>query len=343
MKEKYEEERGETFDEASDIAVRLKVLAGEIYNMQTGAEWLKRQLTPDTATGRFLDSFAQQRGLSRRSAVKAQGLLEFRVSEQPSAAITIPAGTVVSTDSEEPIRVYTVEDGEITRQSTVALVRAEAELPGYRGNISANTATVPVNMPAEIEEVSNLGAFRGGMDAESDITLRARILDSYINRPNGMNAAYYIALATSVEGITKAGVVAKLRGAGTVNVYVCGTDDNVSNETLASVQTLMNRERELNVDVLVARAASRAYDLDMLVKAKAGYDDAEVIAMCTDAFEDYLESIPVGGRLYLAQLGKYLLDTGCIENYEFDVTMQNLSLSGSNFFVAGDIDIEVTR
>ena len=43
MKAKYIEESGSEFLETSDIAIRLRVLAGEIYNAQTSLEWLKNR------------------------------------------------------------------------------------------------------------------------------------------------------------------------------------------------------------------------------------------------------------------------------------------------------------
>ena len=82
MKTRWQEESGAVCDEASDIAIRLRVLAGEIYNMQTETEWLKRQMFPATATGVYLDYFAEQRGLSRREAVKARGAVSFRVAHR---------------------------------------------------------------------------------------------------------------------------------------------------------------------------------------------------------------------------------------------------------------------
>ncbi len=343
MKDKYILESGSEFDEVSDIAIRLKVLAGEIYSMQTSLEWLKRQLFPSSASGEYLDRFAEQRGLERRAAVKAAGTLTFRVNETRSTAVTIPRGTVISTDTEVPVRVYTTENSELPANTYSVTVAAEAEQAGYRGNINAGTATIPVSMPSEIDSVTNQSPFRGGSDEESDTTLRERIRDSYIGRPNGMNAAYYIALALSVPGIAKAGVISKQRGAGTVNVYVSGTaNSTVSNEKLAEVQSIMNRERELNVDVLVAGATAREYDLDVAVTAKAGYETAEVTSMINAAFEAYLDSIPIGGRLYLSTLGKYLLDTGCIETYEFDMSMANTTAAGSKYFAPGDVNIEVS-
>ena len=39
MKNAYERETGDSFNEVSDIAIRLKVLAGEIFKLQTNLEW----------------------------------------------------------------------------------------------------------------------------------------------------------------------------------------------------------------------------------------------------------------------------------------------------------------
>lgn len=44
MKNAYEYETGDSFNEVSDIAIRLKVLAGEIFKLQTNLEWWKRQM-----------------------------------------------------------------------------------------------------------------------------------------------------------------------------------------------------------------------------------------------------------------------------------------------------------
>lgn len=341
IKDSYTNNSGEDFDESGDIAIRMKVLAGEIYNMQTSLEWMRRQLFPSTASGVFLDRFAEQRGLTRKPAVKARGQLEFRVNETRATAISIPMGTVVSTDDETPVRVYTTEDSQIEPGTYSVMVPAEAEIAGYRGNINVRSAVVPVSVPSDIDLVSNLSAFTGGEDEESDTTLRERIRDSYVCMPNGMNAAYYIELVKSVDGISKAGVMAKPRGAGTLTVYVARTDGDATDAQLVEAQTLINNNRELNVDAVVARAVSQSYDMNVYVTAMEGFTNEEIVSLCTDAFEDYVNTIPLGGRLYLSQLGKYLLDTGCIKTYVFDQSMADMSIPASTFFVTGDVTVQV--
>lgn len=341
MRERYCEERGGEFDEASDLAIRLRVLAGEIYNAQTNLEWLKRQQSPLTATGERLDMFAMQRGLERRAATKARGELLFRLNEVKDTSVVIPNGTVVSTESGSPVRVRTTQDSVIPPNTYSVSVPAEAEQAGFRGNILRGEAVIPVSVPSEVDSVTNDIDFMGGADEEGDLALRERIRESYVNRPNGMNSAYYIDLATSVDGIDRAGVVQKLRGAGTLNVYVNSVSESVSDAKLAEVQALIESRRELNVDVLVVRAYGTMFDMDVTVYAKSGYERAEVIDKCTVALESYLTSLPIGGKLYLSSLGKYLLDTGCIENYVFANNMTDLTAPGSGFFVPGDVQIGV--
>lgn len=342
MRAKYVEESGAEVDSASDIAIRLRVLAGEIYNMQTNFEWLKRQLFANTADGEFLERLAEQRGLERRAAVKAQGMLEFCLKEVKNMPVVIPAGTSVATYTDTPVLICTTEDSQIPPSTYSVKVPAEAEKAGYSGNINAKTAEVPVNIPSEIDSVTNPSVFKGGADEESDASLRERIQKSYLNQPNGMNKEYYIKLAKSVDGVFKAGVVPKLRGLSTLNVYVCGYDRVLSNETLGEVQKLMDSERGLNVDVSVQNAYSVDYDMNVRVVPRTGYENEEIIEKLTSAFEEFIYNIDVGGRLFISALGKHLMETGCIENYEFDFSMHSLTAAGNQYFVPGDISIEVT-
>ncbi len=343
MKAKYEQESGAVFDEASDIAIRLKVLAGEIYNAQVNMEWLKTQMFAETAGGEYLDNIASQRGLIRKQAVKAQGELEFYLSEPTDHNVIIPVGTVVATDDAEPVRFVTIEEGVIETGKKLICVFAEAENAGVSGNILMDKAVVPVNVSSEVESVLNPVDFTGGEDEETDNELRERIRQTYINQPNGTNKAYYEQLALSVDGIAKAGVLPRVRGTGTVNIYVCGSESAVSAQTKATLQAIVDKERELNVDVQVFDATFTSFDLVANVVAKSGYGSEEIIEKCTQAFKRFIKNLPIGGKLYLSALGKCLLETGCIENYEFDTYMENTIISGSQCFQAGNVEITVVE
>ena len=67
MLDTYEEESGFRPNNESDIMIRLRVLAGEVYRERVYAEYIMRQMFPTTAEGEYLDAHAQQRGLSRKN------------------------------------------------------------------------------------------------------------------------------------------------------------------------------------------------------------------------------------------------------------------------------------
>lgn len=341
MKSAYEQESGNTFNEASDIAIRLRVLAGEIYNTQVNMEWIRRQMFAETASGECLDMLAKQRGIERKSAQKAQGELTFYINEPVDHNILIPKGTVAATLDEVPVRYVTTEDEEIFAGNTLVSVFAEAESAGSNGNVAVGKVVAAVSVPAEIDSVRNRESFLGGTDEEADEQLRNRIKDSYLRLPNGTNAAYYEQLALTVNGITKACAAGKNRGAGTVDVFVSGNGDVVPRSIVNEAQALISGKRELNVDVKVEAATLVEFDLDVIVYKKSQFAADEVKEKCRQAFTGYVNSLGVGTKGYLSGVGRALLDTECIENYEFNVSMEDIGVSKSQCLTPGTIRVVV--
>lgn len=340
MKEKYEAESGYEIDPASDVAIRLRVLAGEIYNAQCSTEWLKRQMFADTATGVYLDYIASQRGLSRKAATKATGRLTFSVNEPVDYAIEIPAGTVVATNGEVPVRVYTTESVVLPQATYSVTADAEAEQPGYNGNIAAGTAEVPVSVPAGIDNVTNT-VFIGGDDEESDKSLRARVKESFVYRPNSANIEFYKRLALSVDGVDKVGIIERYTGPGILGVFIARKDNDVTDETLSEVHDLIMYNRTVGIMISVNRAVHFNYDLHVYARPKPGYEEAEVVEKITDAFVEFIGLLDIGENLYLTNLSQALFETGCLETFHFDSSMQNITGSGSTFFRPGDVTVEV--
>ena len=65
MRAKYIEESGNKPEDVSDIGIRLRVMAGEVYRLQARMDWLWKQAFPETADGAQLDLHGAQRGLVR--------------------------------------------------------------------------------------------------------------------------------------------------------------------------------------------------------------------------------------------------------------------------------------
>lgn len=95
--------------EGCDLAARLYAVAAQVYSLYVQAEWLGRQVLPQTAEGEFLDRHAQLRGIARKEAAPAEGVIRFAAGETADTARVIPVGTVCMTAGR--VRFETTEEG----------------------------------------------------------------------------------------------------------------------------------------------------------------------------------------------------------------------------------------
>lgn len=75
-------------DDASDIGIRLRVLAGEVYSLTAAMDWLEQQFFAQTAQGEQLDLRAREHGIQRRPGAGGYG----RTHLFPRQAALVPRG-----------------------------------------------------------------------------------------------------------------------------------------------------------------------------------------------------------------------------------------------------------
>ena len=201
MRAEYRRLTGTLPGEDSDIGIRMALLANQLELLEEELTALKRSADPETAEGTMLDRHADSRGLRRKEAATATGLLRFRRKGAAAQEILLPQGLVAATTGAEPVRFITTEAGRIAAGETEALIPAQAEQSGSGGNAAAGSITLLVTAVGAVEEVENPQAFSGGQDAETDEELRSRLLASYHAVSNGSNAAYYQRLALAQDGV----------------------------------------------------------------------------------------------------------------------------------------------
>ena len=216
MVDTFQRETGLALAGDGDMAVRLYAVAAQLYALYVQADWVGRQCFPQTAQGDYLDKHAQLRGLERRAATAAVGVLSFETDHPPEADLSIPEGTVCMTAAQ--VRFETTETGVLKAGQTSAQVRARAVEPGAAGNAAAGTVRAMAVAPVGVSRCTNPEAFSGGLDAEGDESLRERVLETFRRMPNGANAAFYQQEALSFPEVAAATVVARPRGVGTVDV-----------------------------------------------------------------------------------------------------------------------------
>ena len=340
MKAKFTSLAGYCPDDASDIGIRIRVLAGEVYSIGAAVDWLRHQTFAQTASGEELEKRAQERGLVRKPPVAARGTLTLSRNEALWFDIAIPAGTVCATAGENPVRYVTTVDSVLKTGQTSVDVPAQAEESGAAGNTPAGTITVLVTPPVAMQAVANAAAFTGGEDTETDDALRARLLSGCAVPSNGANAAWYREAALSYDGVDSVSVVPRAGGAGTVALYLGGRGCAPSEKAVQEVSGGLNAAREICTQVSVSAAETVAFDVTAQVSAKTGFSAAAVRSACEGAVRDYFYGLGVAEPVVKAALNAALFSTGAIEDCA--LTVPSAAVAQNQLAVCGTVTVGVT-
>lgn len=316
MNEKFTELSGYLPREASDIGIRIKLLAGELYALNSSMEWIRRQMFPHTATGEQLELHAAQRGLERRRGEKATGKIVFEMDMPPEFDVLIPAGTICTT-ADGSLRYVTSRDYTLHRGSSMLMADCEAEHSGKKYNIGTGKIKTIVTYFSVGLSIDNATSFTGGTDDESDEELRERIFESYRVSPNGANAAYLEAIAESVEGVASAHALKDPNTPGYVLVIVGGRGAAPSQEAIAQVRLLMEQAKPLGLTLLVEPTAIQMVDVSVKIKPGSGYSFDKAKALAEETITEFFLALSVAQEFKLSELGKALLETEGVDNYAF--------------------------
>lgn len=307
MQEKYRALTGFDSDGATDIGIRLRVLAGELAALYDRMDDLQAQVFPGTSTGEYLERHAQQRGLRRKAAGEAQGVLRFSREVAPAQDIPIKAGVVCATRPEPQVQFVTTGSGVLRAGELFADVPARAVEAGAVGNVASGAVCLMVSAASGITAVSNPEPFSGGADGESDEALRERILSGYRDISNGTNRTFYYEAAMGCEGVESVNVVPRARGRGTVDVLIACASAPAQEAAAQRLQQELDQQKEINVDIRVRGARRRYVDLEVHIATGeyAEYDD--VATRCNETVRAYMQGLGVGDTLLRARLGARLL------------------------------------
>ena len=313
MVEAFQQETGITLAGDGDMAVRLYAVAAQIYALYVQADWVNRQCFPQTAQGDYLDKHAQLRGLERRAAVAAEGVLRFETDQTPSTDLTIPAGTVCMTAG--LVRFETTQEGTIPAGETAVEVPARAIEPGAAGNVAAGTIRAMAVAPVGVSRCTNPDGFSGGLDQESDEELRERVLETFQRMPNGANAAFYEQSAMSFPQVAAAAVVSRPRGVGSVDVVVSTATGVPDSGLLEELQAYFEERREIAVDVLVRAPEVQDVDVTVQIQTAANRDGETVRQAVEQAIRSWFDGRRLGQSILRARLGQLIFEVDGVENY----------------------------
>lgn len=229
MQADAEREAGATQLRQSNLRVLPKVFAFAVHGLYAYIDWVVRQLFPDTAEKSFLERQASIQGIYRREATAATGTLTVT----RTAGATIPVGTVfVAADGET--RFSTTEEPEVGDSE----VPVQCMTIGTGGNREAGETYTLVSPLSGVSTEATGSEMAGGTEAESDDSLRDRLIYRLQNPPRGGTATDYVAWAMEVPGVTRAWCFPKELGIGTVTVRFATdglTENGVPTEGMVSI------------------------------------------------------------------------------------------------------------
>ena len=337
MAARFQEETGLVPAGDGDLAVRLYAVAAQIYALYVQADWVERQCFPQSAHGAYLDKHAQLRGLERREAVRAQGVLRFETDSAAQTDLSIPAGTVCMTA--EQVRFETLEDVVLQAGETAAQVRAQAVKPGSAGNAAAGTIRAMAVAPVGVSRCTNPAAFAGGLEEETDEALRVRVLETFQRMPNGANAAFYQQGAMSFPEVAAAAVLSRPRGVGTVDVVVSTPAGVPDSALLAQLSSYFTQRREIAVDVRVRAPEVKSIDVSVAVAAADGADGEAVRSRVEAALRAQFDGRLLGRDVLRAALGAVIYGVDGVANYSIAVPAADVTAAADELPVLGTLTV----
>lgn len=338
MKEKFTELTGMDADEASDISIRMKLLAGEVFSLSAEIDWIKQQMFPHTATGEMLDLHAQQRGLQRNKGQKAKGMVVFMLEMPLEYTFVVPEGTVCTVE-DGSLRFVTTEPGRIERGSTTVWVNCEAEHSGEQYNVENTLVNTIVTYLSVGIRINNSSAFNGGTNDEDDASLRERLIQSYRDTPDGVNASFFRSLAESVEGVQSANIFRLADTPAWVGIVLAGRGEPVSAEAMSEARTLLNSHAPIGINLLIENTGLLNYNVSVSIAVKSGYRFETVQQNVMQVIRNFMLNLKVAESVYLTALGKAVLEAEGVENYAFGASMQDTTPLGSQLLVLNQLTV----
>lgn len=279
--------------------VLVRMLSVASHELHGHLSWISRQVLVDKADDEELERHAGIWGIRRYAAVRAHGRATF--TGTPGA--TVPGGTELRRSDD---RRYFVDTSVQIGAGGTASPTITAAYPGPEGNTPIDTALqlvsplVGIQSPARVADDGSGTGLSGGLEKESDASLRARVLARIQEPPQGGARHDYVAWVREIVGNTLVWVYPLQLGPGTVVVAFVMPDGSVPSASIVSaVQEYVDQERPVTADVTVI--APVVEPLDMSIRLSP--DTALVRAAVTAELKEMIlrEATP-GGSLPVSRL-----------------------------------------
>lgn len=294
----------------------------------------------DSSYGEYVDRRAAEQDLTRKPSVVASGTLTL----SGPAGTEVPAGSIVSTDDDEPVTFVTLNAVIIGDSPTQ--VDAVSIVGGLGGNVEAGAIVRVRGDLSGVVTVTNEASFIGGFDAETDDELIARYKEK-VSRPAASGNRFdYEQWAKEVAGISDAKCYPLWNGPGTVKVVVTNSERrSPSQSVIDSVITHIGAKHPIGANVTVSGVTEVPIDVSAKItltgKGTLAQARTEIAAGITAYFRwfAFVQSV-----IRYTQIGNVLLEASDVLDYEdlrINGVSSNIELQTDEVPVLGALTIEL--
>lgn len=311
----------------------LYPVAEQVYRLKNNISELELNAFALTAVGEYLDRKVAEQGITRKRAAFAKGTV--RISGDVGAVIQ--QGAKVA----EGDVLFAVDEESVIPDSGYADVSVTCVIAGIVGNVAVGKINrFPVTLP-KITDVTNITAFTGGYDEETDSELLERYLEK-VSRPNvSGNKYHYIEWAKEVSGVGGASVIPLWNGPGTVKVVIVDSLNQPADDNLiTAVSEHIEELRPIGANVTVVSADSLVIDISVNITNDVTDEITESI---TTTISNYLggEALKKSYISY-AKIGSIILAVDGVEDYAdlmVNRSTANISIPAGSVPVLGGVVI----
>lgn len=339
----------DNISDASDIAIKVKVLAAQIEGIYYNQQYILRQAFVQTAIGEGLKDHGYTYGVEKKPARKANGKVIMGRKSAAIEDISIPKGTMFSTNPDiygSLVTATTVEDAILKVGELEVSIPGEVIEPGKDGNVPTGAFVVLNNPPVGIEYVRNNEEFKNGTDEEDDESYRERILDKTRRPGTSGNPSHYEQWALEVPGTGGAKAHRTWNGKNTVKVVICDSNMRAASEKLiGEVFDYIETQRPAGAIPTIVSAHEKVINISANVTLANGYTIQEVSDRFMDKVIDYFKLIAFkDSYTSYAKIGSMLLDTDGVGDYTelmLNGEVSNVLLEDEEIPVLGELVLEV--
>lgn len=288
----------------SVLSVLTRIEAGLSAGEHMHLDWLARQIIPTTADEDYLLEHCAYRGITRKAATAAEGVVTVDVASQAE----IIKGTTFKHNLSGLRFVSTTTTAVSAGMNDIAV---QCEIEGSQGNVDSGSTVVLTSAILGVKPSATVKHMGGGANVEPLSSLLSRLIYRVQYPPAGGSVYDYVRWAQEVPGVTRAWCYPRWQGGGTVGVaFVQDGQSSIlpTQDDIERVKQYISGHKNpvtnlwegmpANIDLHVFAPETRRLDLTIrLVPATT-----ELKQWVSHMLSALCASIDPGGKVYLSHL-----------------------------------------